>query len=152
MVCSHNVWVQYLRQTNKISFHQELPTAVLSETKWKHTILGIMSVHFFLAHSNHWNCPHSHVSRSLCTQTHHCASWCDSCMWGLHCYIFKTTVDYNHGQKCWDDINPPSPESTLEYQLHTVRDDHQLTPTLIQGEGGIITATHNVNGSLEVKQ
>ena len=33
---------------------------------------------------------------------------------------------------------PPSPESMLEYQLYTVRDDHQLTPTLIRGEGGII--------------
>ena len=46
---------------------------------------------------------------------------------------------------------PPSPESMLEYQLHTVRNGHQLTPTLIRGEGGII-ATHNVNDSLEVKQ
>ena len=27
---------------------------------------------------------------------------------------------------------PPNPVSMLEYQLHTVRDDHQLTPTLIQ--------------------
>ena len=31
---------------------------------------------------------------------------------------------------------PPSPpESMLEYQLHTVRNGHQLTPTLIRGEG-----------------
>ena len=45
----------------------------------------------------------------------------------------------------------PSPESMLEYQLHTVRNGHQLTPTLIRGEGGIV-ATHNVNDSLEVKQ
>ena len=46
---------------------------------------------------------------------------------------------------------PPSPESMLEYQLHTVRKGHQLTPKLIRGERGIV-ATHNVNGSLEVKQ
>ena len=33
---------------------------------------------------------------------------------------------------------PPSPESMLAYQLYTVRNGHQLTPTLNQGEGGII--------------
>ena len=46
---------------------------------------------------------------------------------------------------------PPSPEVMLEYQLHTVRNGHLLTPTLIRGEGGIL-ATHNVNDSLEIKQ
>ena len=46
---------------------------------------------------------------------------------------------------------PPSPKSMLEYQLHTVRNGHLLTPTLIQGVGGII-ATHNINDSLEIKQ
>ena len=30
---------------------------------------------------------------------------------------------------------PPSPETMLEYQLHTARDDHQLTPTLIRERG-----------------
>ena len=60
-------------------------------------------------------------------------------------------ANYNHSQKCWDDTNFPSPESMLEYQLHTVHNGHLLTPTLIRGEGGII-ATHNVNDSLEIKQ
>ena len=42
----------------------------------------------------------------------------------------------------------PLPESMLEYQLHTVRKGHQLTPKLIRGEGrGGIIATR-----LEVKQ
>ena len=30
----------------------------------------------------------------------------------------------------------PLPQSMLENQLHTVRDDHQLTPTLIRVVGG----------------
>ena len=48
----------------------------------------------------------------------------------------KVRVYYNNGQKCWDDTAPIPPESMLEYQLHTVRNGHQLTPTLIRGEGG----------------
>ena len=36
---------------------------------------------------------------------------------------------------------PPPPKSMFGYQLHKVRNRHQITPTLIWGEGGII-ATH----------
>ena len=44
----------------------------------------------------------------------------------------------------WTIPIPPSPESMLKYQLHTVRNGYKLTPTLIQGEGGI-RASLNVN-------
>ena len=42
---------------------------------------------------------------------------------------------------------PPSPESMLKYQLHIARNGQKLTPTLIQGEGGII-ASLTVNVTL----
>ena len=34
--------------------------------------------------------------------------------------------------------NPRPLQSMLEYQLHTVRNGHQLTPTLTRGEGDIM--------------
>ena len=47
----------------------------------------------------------------------------------------RAILKYNHGQVLGRYEFPPSPESMLEYQLHTVRNGHLLTPTLIRGEG-----------------
>ena len=68
-----------------------------------------------------------------------------------------TRIELQPWSKVLGRYQPPSPpESMLEYQLHTVRNGHQLTPTLIRGEGegggGGGGTTHNVNDSLEVKQ
>ena len=53
---------------------------------------------------------------------------------GLPVFKWWRERDYNNGQKCWDDTNfppppPPPPESMLEYELLTVHNGHQLTPT-----------------------
>ena len=50
----------------------------------------------------------------------------------------------------------PLPESMLEYQLYTVCDDHQLTPTFTVVKGGIdhvsLRKNHPFHGSRPIKK